>query len=131
MYVRSFADANGDGTGDLAAARARLPYLAQLGVGALRFTLWHLSPLADGGYDVADYRTVDPAFRTLAEAEALLAEARELGLRTIVDIVPNHSGCRTPSASPATCAPTSCTPPSTSTSRPAPGTRPSCPRPST
>ncbi|RSO47570.1 alpha-glucosidase [Streptomyces sp. WAC 06725] len=90
VYVRSFADANGDGTGDLAGVRARLPYLAELGVDALWFTPWYLSPLADGGYDVADYRTVDPAFGTLAEAEALLAEARELGLRTIVDIVPNH-----------------------------------------
>ncbi|GHJ21129.1 MULTISPECIES: alpha-amylase family glycosyl hydrolase [Streptomyces] len=90
VYVRSFADGNGDGTGDLAGVRARLPYLAELGVDALWFTPWYLSPLADGGYDVADYRTIDPAFGTLAEAEALLAEARELGLRTIVDIVPNH-----------------------------------------
>ncbi|MDJ1132151.1 glycoside hydrolase family 13 protein [Streptomyces iconiensis] len=90
VYVRSFADGNGDGTGDLAGVRARLPYLAELGVDALWFTPWYLSPLADGGYDVADYRTIDPAFGTLAEAEKLLAEARELGLRTIVDIVPNH-----------------------------------------
>ncbi|MFE0761561.1 glycoside hydrolase family 13 protein [Streptomyces smyrnaeus] len=90
VYVRSFADGNGDGTGDLAGVRARLPYLAELGVDALWFTPWYLSPLADGGYDVADYRTIDPAFGTLAEAEALLAEARALGLRTIVDIVPNH-----------------------------------------
>ncbi|WP_329441854.1 glycoside hydrolase family 13 protein [Streptomyces sp. NBC_01426] len=90
VYVRSFADGDGDGTGDLAGVRARLPYLAELGVDALWFTPWYLSPLADGGYDVADYRTIDPAFGTLAEAEKLIAEARELGIRTIVDIVPNH-----------------------------------------
>ncbi|WP_225828748.1 glycoside hydrolase family 13 protein [Streptomyces naphthomycinicus] len=90
VYVRSFADGNGDGTGDLAGVRARLPYLAELGVDALWFTPWYLSPLADGGYDVADYRTIDPAFGTLAEAEKLISEARDLGLRTIVDIVPNH-----------------------------------------
>lgn len=90
VYVRSFADGDGDGTGDLAGVRARLPYLAKLGVDALWFTPWYLSPLADGGYDVADYRTVDPSFGTLAEAEKLIAEARELGIRTLVDIVPNH-----------------------------------------
>jgi len=90
VYVRSFADGDGDGTGDLAGVRAKLPYLAELGVDALWFTPWYLSPLADGGYDVADYRTIDPAFGTLAEAEKLIAEARGLGIRTIVDIVPNH-----------------------------------------
>ncbi|WP_256103961.1 glycoside hydrolase family 13 protein [Streptomyces sp. ODS05-4] len=90
VYPRSFADGDGDGTGDLAGVRARLPYLAELGVDAVWFTPWYLSPLADGGYDVADYRTIDPAFGTLEEAEALIAEARALGIRTIVDIVPNH-----------------------------------------
>ncbi|NEC26398.1 glycoside hydrolase family 13 protein [Streptomyces sp. SID8111] len=90
VYPRSFADGDGDGTGDLAGVRARLPYLADLGVDAVWFTPWYLSPLVDGGYDVADYRTVDPAFGTLAEAEKLIAEARALGIRTIVDIVPNH-----------------------------------------
>ncbi|MFI1248011.1 glycoside hydrolase family 13 protein [Streptomyces anulatus] len=90
VYPRSFADGDGDGTGDLAGARARLPYLAELGVDAVWFTPWYLSPLVDGGYDVADYRTIDPAFGTLAEAEKLIAEARELGIRTIIDIVPNH-----------------------------------------
>ncbi|MFF9768078.1 glycoside hydrolase family 13 protein [Streptomyces sp. NPDC014636] len=90
VYVRSFADGDGDGTGDLAGVRAKLPYLAELGVDALWFTPWYLSPLKDGGYDVADYRAIDPAFGTLAEAEKLIAEARELGIRTIVDIVPNH-----------------------------------------
>ncbi|QXE34261.1 glycoside hydrolase family 13 protein [Streptomyces sp. GMY02] len=90
IYVRSFADGDGDGTGDLAGVRARLPYLVELGVDAIWFTPWYLSPLADGGYDVADYRTIDPAFGTLAEAEKLIAEARERGIRTIIDVVPNH-----------------------------------------
>ncbi|MEU5086341.1 glycoside hydrolase family 13 protein [Streptomyces sp. NPDC021356] len=90
VYVRSFADGDGDGTGDLAGVRARLPYLDELGVDALWFNPWYLSPMKDGGYDVADYRAIDPAFGTLAEAEKLIAEARELGIRTIVDIVPNH-----------------------------------------
>jgi alpha-glucosidase len=90
VYPRSFADGDGDGTGDLAGVRARLPYLAELGVDAIWFTPWYASPLVDGGYDVADYRTIDPAFGTLAEAEKLIAEARDLGLRVIIDIVPNH-----------------------------------------
>jgi alpha-glucosidase len=90
VYVRSFADGNGDGIGDLAGVRSRLQYLADLGVDAIWFNPWYLSPLADGGYDVADYRAIDPAFGSLAEAERLIAEARNLGIRTIVDIVPNH-----------------------------------------
>ncbi|WP_337003048.1 MULTISPECIES: glycoside hydrolase family 13 protein [unclassified Microbacterium] len=90
VYVRSFADGNGDGIGDLAGVRSRLPYLKSLGVDALWFTPWYRSPLADGGYDVQDYRAIDPRFGTLEEAEQLIAEALELGIRTIVDIVPNH-----------------------------------------
>lgn len=90
VYVRSFHDANGDGTGDLAGVRSRLPYLRDLGVDALWFSPWYLSPMADGGYDVADYRAIDPAFGTLEEAEALIAEAGAMGIRIIVDIVPNH-----------------------------------------
>ena len=85
-----FADGNGDGVGDLAGVRSRLRYLAELGVDAIWFTPWYRSPLADGGYDVADYRAIDPAFGTLEEAEALIGEAAALGIRTIVDIVPNH-----------------------------------------
>ena len=91
VYVRSFADANGDGIGDLAGVRACLPYLAALGVDALWFNPWYPSPLADAGYDIADYRSIDPAFGTLWEAEQLIEEARALGIRTIVDIVPNLS----------------------------------------
>ena len=90
VYPRSFADGNGDGIGDLAGLRQKLPYLAELGVDAIWLSPWYPSPLADGGYDVADYRVIDPAFGTLAEAEKLIVEARELGIRTLVDIVPNH-----------------------------------------
>jgi len=96
VYVRSFADGNGDGIGDLAGVRARLPYLAELGIDAIWFTPWYVSPLADGGYDVADYRAIDPAFGTLAEAERLISEALAVGIRTIVDIVPNHVSDRHP-----------------------------------
>jgi alpha-glucosidase len=90
IYPRSFADGNGDGTGDLAGVRSRLGYLRDLGVDAIWYTPWYVSPLADGGYDVQDYRRIDPAFGTLQDAEALIAEAHELGIRTIVDVVPNH-----------------------------------------
>ncbi len=90
VYVRSFADGSGDGTGDLAGVRERLPYLAQLGVDALWFNPWYPSPLADAGYDVADYRDIHPMFGDLRQAEELIAEARELGIRTIIDVVPNH-----------------------------------------
>ena len=96
IYIRSFADGNGDGVGDLAGVRSRLPYLRDLGVDAIWFTPWYVSPMADGGYDVADYRAIDPAFGTLEEAESLIADALELGIRTIIDIVPNHVSDRHP-----------------------------------
>ncbi|MEU6410609.1 glycoside hydrolase family 13 protein [Microbispora sp. NPDC046933] len=91
VYLRSFADGNGDGTGDLAGLRSRLPYLADLGVDAIWLNPWYPSPMADGGYDVADYRSIEPVFGTLAEAEKLIEEAHDLGIRTIVDVVPNHA----------------------------------------
>jgi alpha-glucosidase len=94
VYVRSFADGNGDGIGDLAGVRARLPYLRDLGVDAIWFTPWYPSPMADGGYDVADYRDIDPSFGTLAEAERLIEEAAALDIRVIVDVVPNHCSDR-------------------------------------
>ena len=94
VYVRSFADGNGDGVGDLAGVRAKLRYLRDLAVDAIWFTPWYPSPMADGGYDVADYRDIDPAFGSLAEAELLIEEAAELGLRVIVDVVPNHCSDR-------------------------------------
>ncbi|WP_327090448.1 glycoside hydrolase family 13 protein [Nonomuraea sp. NBC_01738] len=96
VYVRSFADASGDGVGDLPGVRERLPYLKDLGVDAIWLTPFYRSPMADGGYDVADYRDVDPLFGTLAEFEALVADAHAHGLRVIVDIVPNHSSDRHP-----------------------------------
>ena len=91
VYIRSFADGNGDGMGDIAGLRARLPYLVELGVDALWINPWYPSPMADAGYDVADYRDVEPRFGTLADAEALLREAHEAGLRVLLDVVPNHT----------------------------------------
>jgi alpha-glucosidase len=91
VYVRSFADSNGDGTGDLLGIRDRLPYLRDLGVDALWLTPFYRSPMIDGGYDVADYRDVDPMFGHLADFDVMIAEAHRLGLRIIVDLVPNHT----------------------------------------
>ncbi|NUT46344.1 MAG: glycoside hydrolase family 13 protein [Saccharothrix sp.] len=91
VYVRSFADSDGDGVGDLPGIRSRLPYLADLGVDAVWITPFYRSPMADGGYDVADYRTVDPLFGSNDDAKALVADAHELGIRVIVDLVPNHT----------------------------------------
>ena len=91
VFLRSFADGDGDGVGDLAGLRSRLPYLAALGVDAVWVNPWYPSPMVDVGYDVADYRDVDPVFGTLDEAEALIAEAHDLGLRVLLDIVPNHT----------------------------------------
>ncbi|OKI41150.1 alpha-glucosidase [Streptomyces sp. CB03578] len=91
VYVRSFADSDGDGIGDLRGVRTRLPHLARLGVDAVWLTPFYVSPQADGGYDVADYRAVDPLFGDLADADDLVRAAHALGLRVIVDVVPNHT----------------------------------------
>ena len=91
LYIRSFADGDGDGLGDIAGIRARLGYLRDLGVDALWINPWYPSPMADAGYDVADYRGVEPAFGTADEAAALVEEAHAMGLRVILDIVPNHT----------------------------------------
>ncbi len=94
VYIRSFADGDGDGVGDISGIRSRLSYLEALGVDAIWITPWYPSPLVDGGYDVADYRDIHPSFGTLADAKALLDEAHGLGLRVIADIVPNHTSDR-------------------------------------
>jgi alpha-glucosidase len=96
IYIRSFADGNGDGVGDVAGIWSRLPYLRDLGVDAVWITPWYPSPMVDGGYDVSDCTGIDPLFGTLADAEALIAEAHDHGLRVIIDIVPNHSSDRHP-----------------------------------
>jgi alpha-glucosidase len=91
VYLRSFADGNGDGVGDIAGLRSRLGYVRDLGVDAIWINPWYPSPMADAGYDVIDQRDIDPAYGTLAEAEALIAEAHDHGLRVILDVVPNHT----------------------------------------
>lgn len=91
VYVRSFADSDGDGIGDLPGITSRLPHLASLGVDALWITPFYTSPQHDHGYDVADYRDVDPLFGQLSDADDLIARAHELGLRVVVDLVPNHT----------------------------------------
>ncbi len=91
IYIRSFADIDGDGIGDLGGIRAHLRYLRDLGVDAIWVNPWYPSPMADGGYDVADYRAIDPRFGTLEDADALIAECHALGLRILADIVPNHT----------------------------------------
>ena len=89
--MRSFADSDGDGVGDLEGIRSRLPYLRDLGVDGIWLTPFYPSPGADHGYDVSDYVDVDPQFGTLADFDALVADAHELELRVLVDIVPNHT----------------------------------------
>jgi alpha-glucosidase len=90
VYPRSFADADGDGIGDIDGIRARLDHLKNLGVDAIWMSPWYPSPMADAGYDVADFRDIDPVFGTLEGAEALITEAHAAGIKMIVDIVPNH-----------------------------------------
>lgn len=91
IYPRSWADADGDGIGDLPGITAHLDHLVSLGVDAVWLSPFYTSPQNDAGYDVADYRDVDPLFGTLADFDALAARAHDLGLRVIVDLVPNHS----------------------------------------
>jgi alpha-glucosidase len=91
VYVRSFADSDGDGVGDLEGIRARLGYLELLGVDALWLTPFFRSPMADHGYDVADPRDVDPLFGDLEAFDRLVAEAHDRDIRVTVDLVPNHT----------------------------------------
>ncbi len=96
VYPRSFADANGDGVGDLPGILARLDHLTTLGVDALWLSPIQPSPMADFGYDVADYRDIDPLFGTLVDLDRLVAACHARNLRLILDFVPNHSSDRHP-----------------------------------
>lgn len=96
IYPRSWADSDGDGIGDLPGITARLPHLADLGIDAVWLSPFYTSPQRDAGYDVADYRDVDPVFGDLAAFDALTTRVHELGMRIIVDIVPNHSSSEHP-----------------------------------
>jgi alpha-glucosidase len=96
VYVRSFADSNGDGIGDLPGLTSKLGYLDQLGVDAIWLTPFYPSPQVDHGYDVANYVDVDPRFGTLDDFDELIAAAHERDIRVIVDIVPNHSSAQHP-----------------------------------
>ncbi|MGA0378618.1 MAG: glycoside hydrolase family 13 protein [Ilumatobacteraceae bacterium] len=91
IYPKSFADGNGDGVGDLPGAISRLDYLQSLGVDAVWFSPIFPSPQCDGGYDVSDYRNVDPLFGSIADAERFVREAHARDIRVILDVVPNHS----------------------------------------
>jgi alpha-glucosidase len=91
VYPRSFADGDGDGMGDLPGTTARLPHLADLGVDAVWLSPVYPSPQKDAGYDVADYRDIEPMFGTLGDFEALAARAHDLGIRVVMDLVPNHT----------------------------------------
>lgn len=96
VYLRSFADGNGDGVGDIAGLRDRLLYLAALNVDAIWINPWYPSPMADAGYDIIDPRDIDPVYGNLAAAQALIEEAHEHRLRVIVDVVPNHTSVMRP-----------------------------------
>ncbi len=96
IYPRSFQDSNGDGIGDLAGITSRLPYVAELGVDAIWIAPFMRSPMADFGYDVADYRDVDPQFGTLADFDALVSRAHDLGLKVMIDLVLSHTSNQHP-----------------------------------
>lgn len=91
IYPRSFADLNGDGLGDIPGITSRVPYLSALGIDAVWLSPFYPSALADGGYDVADYRNVDPRLGTLADFDEMLAALHAAGIRVVIDIVPNHT----------------------------------------
>ena len=96
IYPRSFQDSNNDGVGDLAGIIHRLPHVASLGVDAVWISPFFRSPMLDYGYDVSDYRDVDPLFGTLGDFDALIARAHELGLRVLIDLVLSHTSSEHP-----------------------------------
>lgn len=96
IYPRSFFDSNGDGIGDLPGVKAKLPYIASLGVDAIWLCPFYVSPMRDFGYDVEDYFAVDPIFGTLADFDALVARAHALGLKVLIDQVWSHTSDRHP-----------------------------------
>jgi glycosidase len=96
IYPRSFADSNGDGIGDLAGITARLDHVARLGADAIWISPFFTSPMRDFGYDVADYCDVDPVFGTLADFDALVARAHDLGLKVTIDQVYAHTSDQHP-----------------------------------
>lgn len=96
VYPRSFQDTDGDGVGDLKGITTRLPYLAELGIDAIWLSPIFVSPMADFGYDISDHTAIDPLFGTLDDFDALLAQAHALGLKVILDFVPNHTSNKHP-----------------------------------
>ena len=96
VYPKSFCDSNGDGLGDLNGIRSKLPYLADLGVDVLWFNPIYKSPQVDNGYDVSNYREIEPTLGTMADFDALLAEAHKLGLKIMLDLVVNHTSDQPP-----------------------------------
>jgi alpha-glucosidase len=91
IYPRSFKDANGDGLGDIPGITSKMQYLRELGIDAIWLSPFYPSDLADGGYDIIDYRNVDPRLGTMQDFDALVSAAHQEGIKVIVDIVPNHT----------------------------------------
>jgi alpha-glucosidase len=96
VYLRSFADANDDGVGDIAGLISRLPYIKELGVDAVWISPWYVSPMLDGGYDVRNYVDTDPLFGSLEDVQNLIDASHELGLRVVLDFVANHCSSQHP-----------------------------------
>src|SRR3954467_7886777 len=96
IYPRSFQDSDADGVGDLRGITERLPYLADLGVDAIWLSPIFTSPMEDFGYDIADYCSIDPLFGTMEDFEGLIGQTHRLGLRLLLDFVPNHTSSSHP-----------------------------------